>query len=146
MVISRKSRASGFVARHSFTSDGLSDVFTRRTPSSGTVHVNCGSFVPFTTAWMGENHFAPSTVAVYGAVLCMAGVAYYILARALVHHHGDDSELAQALGSDAKGKMSIILYLVGIALSFANQWLALSLYVAVEVMWLIPDKRFEKNA
>ncbi|MEO8681712.1 MAG: TMEM175 family protein [Vicinamibacterales bacterium] len=103
------------------------------------------SLVPFATAWMGENHFAPRTVAVYGSVLCMAGIAYYILARALAHHHGDDSELAQALGNDVKGKVSIVLYLIGIALSFANQWLALTFYVAVAVMWLIPDTRFEKD-
>jgi uncharacterized membrane protein len=103
------------------------------------------SLVPFATAWMGENHFAPLPVAIYGSVMCMAGVAYTILARALVRHHGQDSELAQALGDDVKGKVSIVLYLIGIGLSFANRWIALSCYVAVAVMWLIPDRRFEKT-
>lgn len=104
------------------------------------------SLVPFATAWMGENHFAPRPVAVYGAVLAMAGVAYYILARALASHHGSESELAKALGNDFKGKISIILYVTGIALSFASEWIALSFYVAVAVMWLIPDRRFERQS
>ena len=103
------------------------------------------SLVPFATAWMGENHFAALPVAAYGSVMGMAGVAYYILARALVQHHGHDSELAKALGNDLKGKISVGVYLVGIAMSFANRWIALGCYVAVAVMWLIPDRRFEKN-
>jgi TMEM175 potassium channel family protein len=103
------------------------------------------SLLPFVTAWMSENHFAPLPVAVYGSVLCMAGVAYYILAHALASHHGRESELARALGNDFKGKLSVVIYLVGIALSFANRWLALGCYVSVVVMWLIPDRRFEKR-
>jgi uncharacterized membrane protein len=103
------------------------------------------SLFPFSTAWLSENHFAALPMAVYGSVLCMAGVAYYILARSLVEHHGRDSELARALGRDSKGRISVVLYLVGIAVSFANRWIALAIYVSVAVMWLIPDRRFERR-
>ena len=104
------------------------------------------SLVPFATAWMGENHFAPLPVAVYGSVLFMSGVAYYILAQALASHHGRESDLARALGRDVKGKLSIVLYVIGIGFSFVNHWVALAFYVAVAVMWLIPDRRFEGTA
>ena len=103
------------------------------------------SLFPFVTAWMSENHFAPLPVAVYGSVLCMAGVAYYILAHSLIRHHGRDSEVARVLGNDFKGKLSVVLYLTGIALSFVNRWIALALYVSVAVIWLIPDRRFERR-
>ncbi len=104
------------------------------------------SLLPFATAWMSENHFAPLPVAVYGSVLCMSGVAYYILAQALASHHGRESQLARALGKDFKGRVSILLYVTGIAMSFANRWAAVGCYVAVAVIWLIPDRRFETNA
>jgi len=102
------------------------------------------SLVPFTTAWMGENHFAEVPVALYGGVLLMAGCAYYVLAHALVAHHGADSTLAKAFGADFKGKISVALYAAAIPLAFAATWIALAIYVAVALMWLVPDRRIEK--
>jgi uncharacterized membrane protein len=102
------------------------------------------SLVPFVTGWMGENHFAPWPVALYGLVMLMAGVAYTILARALVHRHGRDSPLGAALGEDVKGRMSLVLYASAIPLAFVNRWMSLALYVVVAVMWLIPDRRIER--
>ena len=102
------------------------------------------SLVPFVTGWMGENHFAPSPVALYGFVMLMAGVAYTILARALVRRHGRDSPLGAALGEDVKGRMSLVLYASAIPLAFVNRWMSLALYFVVAVMWLIPDRRIER--
>ena len=102
------------------------------------------SLIPFGTAWMGENSFAAVPVAVYGLVLLCAGSAYFVLSRVLVAHHGKDSTLARALGRDFKGKASLILYIVGIPLSFLNSILACGLYVVVAVIWLIPDRRIER--
>jgi len=102
------------------------------------------SLVPFVTSWMGENHFAATPVAVYGGVLFMAGTAYYILAQALVAHHGQDSAIAHAIGKDQKGQISLVIYAIAILLSFVQPWLAMALYVAVAVMWFIPDRRIEK--
>lgn len=102
------------------------------------------SLMPFATAWMDENHFATLPVAMYGFVLLMCAIAYYILARALVAHHGRDSKLAHALGRDFKGKISVVIYAIGIALSFFSAWLAVSLYVLTAAMWLVPDRRIEK--
>ena len=102
------------------------------------------SLVPFATGWMGENHFAALPVAIYGVVLLMAGVAYFILSRFLVRHHGKDSSLATALGKDLKGKVSLICYGAAIPLSFLNRWIAIALYVLVALMWLVPDRRIEK--
>jgi uncharacterized membrane protein len=104
------------------------------------------SLVPFVTAWMGENHFEQQPVALYGVVMLMAGVAYYILTVALIRHHGPDSALRAAVGSDFKGLFSLAMYVMAIALSFANRWIALSIYVAVALMWLIPDRRIETRA
>jgi uncharacterized membrane protein len=103
------------------------------------------SLVPFATAWMGENHFAAPPVAVYGAVLALAGVAYFILARLLVALHGRQSVLGVAFGADFKGKASVLIYLVAIPLAFVRAWLACALYVAVAAMWLVPDPRIEKT-
>jgi uncharacterized membrane protein len=103
------------------------------------------SLVPFVTGWMGENHFAPAPVALYGVVLLMAGIAYYILERLLIHRHGHDSALALAVGGDIKGIVSVILYTIAIPLSFVNQWIAFSVYVVVAVMWLVPDRRIERT-
>jgi len=103
------------------------------------------SLIPFTTAWMGENNFSFWPVVLYGVVLLMAAVAYYILAHCLTNVHGKDSALAQALGKDRKGIISIILYALGIGFSFINSWIGFSLYVAVAVIWFIPDKRIEKK-
>jgi TMEM175 potassium channel family protein len=102
------------------------------------------SLVPFVTGWMGENHFAPWPVALYGFVMLMAGVAYTVLARALVRRHGRDSPLGTALGEDVKGRMSLVLYASAIPLAFVNRWMSLALYVVVAVMWLIPDRRLER--
>ena len=102
------------------------------------------SLIPFTTGWMGENYFTAWPVAVYGVVLLCAGSAYFILARALIAHHGKASELATALGSDVKGKVSIVLYATAISLAFPAPWVACTIYVLVAVMWLIPDRRIER--
>lgn len=103
------------------------------------------SLIPFVTAWMGENHFAAWPVAVYGVVLLLAGTAYFILSRSLISLHGEDSVLAAALGRDFKGKVSVVIYVVAIALAFVRPWLACALYVLVAVMWLIPDQRIERT-
>lgn len=103
------------------------------------------SLIPFVTGWMGENHFAPWTVAVYGGVLTFAGAAYFILTQILIAHHGRDSTLATAVGADRKGKISVMVYLVAIPMSFVAEWIALGLYVSVAIMWLIPDRRIERN-
>ena len=102
------------------------------------------SLIPFATAWMDENHYAPVTVAAYGAVLLCAGVAYYILTHVLLAHHPKDSLLHKALGSDFKGKISVVLYAIAIPLAFFFTWAALALYVMVAAMWLVPDTRFER--
>jgi uncharacterized membrane protein len=102
------------------------------------------SLIPFVTGWMGENHFAALPVALYGAVLFMAGLAYFVLARALAVHHGKDSKLAIALGKDTKGKASVVIYAAAIPLSFVNPWIAFGLYVLVAVIWFIPDRRIER--
>jgi uncharacterized membrane protein len=101
------------------------------------------SLVPFTTAWMGENNFASAPQAVYGVVLLMAGVAYLILQRAIIKREGVDSILARAVGRDMKGKISPFAYLAAIPLAFVSTWLSGALYVAVAVMWLVPDRRIE---
>ncbi len=103
------------------------------------------SLTPFVTAWMGENHFAESPVALYGVVLLCAGIAYFILTRALLSIHTQDSLLAIALGADFKGKISMVIYAVAIPLAFFRWWLAYGLYVFVAVMWLIPDRRIERT-
>ena len=103
------------------------------------------SLTPFVTAWLGENKFTALPAALYGVVLLFAAIAYYILARALVRLHGSDSLIAIALGRDFKGKVSIVIYLLAIPLSFVRSWLACALYVMVAVMWLIPDRRIEKT-
>ncbi len=102
------------------------------------------SLIPFVTSWMGE-HFTTTPVALYGVVLWFAGLAYYIMVRILIVHHGDDSVLAEAIGKDEKGVHSIYMYTAAIALAFLLPWLAAVLYVAVAVMWLIPDRRIENR-
>jgi uncharacterized membrane protein len=102
------------------------------------------SLVPFVTGWMGENQFAARPVALYGVVLIMAAVAYFILSRALINHHGRDSALARAVGKDFKGKVSVLIYAVAIAISFLSRWAAFGLYIFVALMWLIPDRRIER--
>jgi uncharacterized membrane protein len=102
------------------------------------------SLVPFVTGWMGENHFAPLTVAVYGAVLIGAGVAYGLLVMALRALHGPETTFARAVGAGLKEKISVATYAAAIGLAFVFHWAALALYVAVAILWLVPDRRFEK--
>ena len=101
------------------------------------------SLVPAATAWMGENLAAPLPTAVYGAVLLMPAIAYYLLQQAIVRRNGRHSVLAEALGRDLKGKVSPVLYAMGIALAFVYPWASIGLYVLVALMWLIPDRRIE---
>jgi uncharacterized membrane protein len=102
------------------------------------------SLIPFTTGWMGENHFAPWPVALYGTVLLFAGIAYFILTRTLIAGHGRDSTLAMSIGGDVKGKLSLAVYAAAIPFSFAQPWIACALYVLVAIMWLMPDRRIER--
>ena len=103
------------------------------------------SLIPFVTAWMAENHFAPRPVALYGGVLWMAGLAYYLLVRALLRHHGAASTLAKAIGSDFKGKISLVIYTGAILLAFSSPLAAILLFVAVAFIWIVPDLRIEKT-
>ncbi len=103
------------------------------------------SLFPFGTAWMGENNFALWPVAVYGIELLMAAIAYFILVRALLSLHGWHSTLAAALGSDFKGRISILIYVVAVALAFVNAWIAFAIYIFVAAIWFVPDRRIEKK-
>ena len=102
------------------------------------------SLVPFVTAWMGENHFTSVPTALYGVVLLMAAIAYNILERAILAVEGPDSVLATAVGVDLKGRLSPIAYVAAIALAFVAPWLSGALYVAVALVWLVPDRRIER--
>lgn len=102
------------------------------------------SLVPFTTAWMGENHFPRGPVVVYGVNLLLSAVAYYILTLTLLTSEGDQSKLAMALKCDFKGKISVVLYALGILLAYYEVWLAVAVYISVAIMWLVPDRRIEK--
>jgi uncharacterized membrane protein len=101
------------------------------------------SLVPFVTGWMGENHFNPVPVALYGIILLMAAIAYYILQTRIITNHGPDSILAKAIGNDIKGKISPILYLLAIGLSWINGWFSGGIYILVALIWLVPDRRIE---
>lgn len=103
------------------------------------------SLIPFVTGWMGENNFATLPVAVYGVVLFMCAVAYYILAHRLAMTHGKQSTIAKALGNDWKGKLSVVLYALGIGGSFINPWVGFGLYTIVAGIWFLPDKRIEEK-
>jgi uncharacterized membrane protein len=103
------------------------------------------SLFPFVTGWMGENHLAALPVALYGGVLIMAAVAYFILVRVLLAGHGPETALAKAIGADFKGKISVVIYAVGLALTLLSPWLAVALYTAVALLWLCPDQRIEKT-
>jgi uncharacterized membrane protein len=102
------------------------------------------SLIPFSTAWMSEHHFPSIPTAVYGIVLLAAAIAYYILQTTLLRAD-DESRLRAALGSDLKGKISPLLYCLGIALAFADRWLGLAVYIAVALIWLVPDRRVERH-
>jgi uncharacterized membrane protein len=102
------------------------------------------SLVPFATAWMGEGGFAKTPTAVYGVVLLMAALSYYILQWAIIRSQGPDSVLKAAIGSDVKGKASLVMYAVAIPSALAQPWVAYALYAGVALMWLIPDRRIER--
>jgi TMEM175 potassium channel family protein len=103
------------------------------------------TLVPFATGWMGENHFAPLPTALYGVVLFFAGFAYYVLVNVIIAAQGSRSKLAAAVGRDFKGKISIVIYLVGILFAFVSTAIAETLYVFVAMMWLVPDRRIERR-
>jgi uncharacterized membrane protein len=103
------------------------------------------SLIPFTTGWMGENHFAPAPSALYGFVLLMAAIAYWILQQLIIASHGPESLLKKAVGGDWKGKVSPILYAVAIPMAFVSRWVSLGIYIVVALIWLVPDKRIEKT-
>jgi uncharacterized membrane protein len=103
------------------------------------------SLIPFATGWMGENHFSPAPTALYGVVLLMAAIAYWILQRTLMREHGSSSLLSKAVGMDLKGKMSPVLYLIAILSTFFQPWIAQALYVLVALLWLLPDRRIERT-
>lgn len=103
------------------------------------------SLIPFVTAWMGENHFESAPTVAYGVVLFMCATAYSLLVRRLIAHHRKNTTLAEAIGDDRKGKISIVLYLTGIVLAWFAAWLGFLVYVGVAVMWLIPDRRIEQK-
>lgn len=103
------------------------------------------SLVPFTTGWMGENHFTKWPVILYGFNLLMSAIAYFILAQTLVRLHGKNSTLAEAMGKDRKGIISLILYTLGLGASFFNSWIGICLFTLVAVIWFIPDRRIEKR-
>jgi uncharacterized membrane protein len=102
------------------------------------------SLFPFATGWMGENHFAAAPSAVYGIVLLMAAVAYWLLQQIIIASQGPDSLLKKAVGSDWKGKVSPLIYLIAIPTAFWSQWISQALYVLVAVIWLVPDRRIER--
>src|SRR5262249_30374812 len=103
------------------------------------------SLLPFTTGWMGENGLAATPTALYGFVLIMAAIAYYILERAIIAKEGRDSLVARALGKDWKARLSVIIFLIAIPLAFLNSWIAAALYVLDALLWLIPDPRIERQ-
>ncbi len=102
------------------------------------------SLVPFTTGWMGENHFAAIPTAVYGVVLLLCALAWYVMQLTIIRAQGNESALAHAIGRDIKGKVSPVLYIAGILLAFVHTWISDALYVLVALMWLIPDRRVER--
>jgi uncharacterized membrane protein len=102
------------------------------------------SLLPFVTGWMGENHFAAVPTALYGVVLLMAAIAYYLLQSLIVASQGPDSLLRRAIGGDWKGKLSPVIYVLAIAAAFRLRWLSLGLYAAAALIWLVPDRRIER--
>jgi uncharacterized membrane protein len=102
------------------------------------------SMLPFATGWMGENHFAPTPSALYGAVLLMAGFAYWVLQKMIIATDGEDSRLKKAMGADWKGNGSLIIYLIAVPMAFVSHWIAQALYVVVALLWLVPDRRIER--
>ena len=103
------------------------------------------SLIPFTTGWMGENHFAPLPTALYGVVLLMSAIAYWLLQQCIVAANGMQSVLARSLGHDWKGKLSPLAYVTAIPMAFVNPWISCALYGAVALVWLVPDRRIERR-
>jgi len=103
------------------------------------------SLIPFATGWMGRNHFAPLPTAMYGVVLLFSAVSYTVLVRMIIAAQGPSSRLKAAIGSDAKGYLSLAMYAAAIPLAFVNRWIAYALYVAVVLIWLVPDRRIERR-
>ncbi|MFP3568785.1 TMEM175 family protein [Paraburkholderia sp. SIMBA_030] len=101
------------------------------------------SLLPAVTHWVGENHLAAWPTAMYGIVLFMAAIAYFILTQVLIRHHGKDSTLAKAVGNDFKGKVSVVVNLAGIVLAFVAPWVSVALYTLIAAWWLVPDRRLE---
>jgi len=101
------------------------------------------SLVPFATAWIGEGHLEPVPTAVYGGVLLLAGVAFYILEQLIIASQGDNSPLKAAVGADTKGKLSVLFYSIAIPLAFVRSWMSAVIYLVVALMWLVPDRRIE---
>jgi uncharacterized membrane protein len=101
------------------------------------------SLIPFVTGWLGQNHVAAAPSAAYGGVMLFAAIAYYILAHTLIGAQGPNSRLARALGDDRKGKLSVVAWAIGIGFAFVNPWIAVAIYVAVALIWLVPDRRIE---
>jgi uncharacterized membrane protein len=104
------------------------------------------SLLPFVTGWAGENHFAALPMAMYGLVLLMAAIAYWILQQQIIRHEGADSLLRKAVGRDLKGKLSPLIYLIAIAAVLVSPWISAALYVLVALLWLVPDRRIERAA
>lgn len=102
------------------------------------------SLTPFATDWMGASHFAAGPVTLYGALLLMSALAYFILTKTLIAHHGPTSTLAKSAGKDSKGMISLAVYVTAIPLAFVSSWIACTGYVLVAVMWLLPDPRIER--
>lgn len=102
------------------------------------------SLIPFATAWIGEHHFAPFPMMLYGLILLMNAIAYFILQTFILKHHGKDSLLSKAIGKDFKGKASVILYLIAVVASLFYTEISAAIYILVALMWLVPDKRIEK--
>jgi uncharacterized membrane protein len=103
------------------------------------------SLTPFATGWMGRNNFAPLPTAMYGVVLLFSALAYTILVKMIIAAQGPSSRLKAAIGGDAKGNLSLAMYMAAIPLAFVNRWIAYALYVAVVLMWLVPDRRIERR-
>jgi uncharacterized membrane protein len=103
------------------------------------------SLIPFATAWMGENHFAPWPVALYGVVLLLAAIAYFVLTKRLIAHHGKGSKIAASIGDDKKGRASVVVYAAAIPLAIVQPWIACACYAVVAVIWLVPDPRIERT-
>ena len=103
------------------------------------------SLVPFATGWMGENHFAPKPVALYGVALLMPAISYYILQTIMVRSGAIDPKVVAAFGRDRKGRLSVAAYVAGIALTFVSPWISLAIYILVALVWLVPDRRVENT-